>query len=137
MAKILTFGNAPLWGVNKHQINGVIIDSYNESVEIKDYEQTDEKGAVCGYLIYDQTKSFDMSGTLLANKSFDCMSVGKCAAQFIGTTGLFNLGVNCGINNPSAPIIKSLSFASSAGGAQTFSASGTIYDFSVPVNCEN
>ena len=52
MANIIKHGKTPKWGINKNtELKGVILDSYNESVEIKDYEQTDEKGAVCGYLI--------------------------------------------------------------------------------------
>jgi hypothetical protein len=132
MAKILTQGKTPLWGVKEHQLDGVIIDSYNESLEIKDYEQTDEKGAVCGYLIYDQTKSFDMSGTLLKpietplNGDFQ---IGKCVSGLIHSLTFCTLGMNCSINTPTVPILKSLSFSQSAGGAQTFNASGTFYDF--------
>lgn len=132
MAKILTHGKTPLWGVNEHQIEGVIIDSYNESLEIKDYEQTDEKGAVCGYLIYDQTKSFDMSGTLINTNETSLHNdykIGKCVSGLIYSLSFGTLGVNCNINTPDLPILKSLSFSQSAGGAQTFNASGTFYDF--------
>ena len=134
MANIIKHGKTPKWGINKNTaLKGVILDSYNESVEIKDYEQTDEKGAVCGYLIYDQTKSFDMSGTLLADESLIChMAIGKCVNSMINidASGIFDtMGTNDGINNPSTAILKSISFSASAGGAQTFSASGTIYDF--------
>lgn len=133
MANIIPHGKAPLWGVKEHQINGVIIDSYNESIEIKDYEQTDEKGAVCGYLIYDQTKSFDMSGTLInildpssLNQDF---KIGQCVDGLINSLSFGSLGMNSNISTPTFAILKSLSFSQSAGGAQTFNASGTIYDF--------
>ena len=133
MASILRHGKTPKWGVGEHSILGVIIDSYNQGIEIKDYEQTDENGAVCGYLVYDQTKTFDMSGTLLSNEgtSFsDGFFVGSRADDFIsGLTS--NDGVNCSIGTPSYSILKSISFSQTAGGAQTFSASGTIYDFEV------
>lgn len=137
MANIIKYGKTPKWGINKiTELNGLILDSYSESVEIKDYEQTDENGAVCGYLIYDQTRSFDMSGTLLADEGLTChMVIGKCINSVI--TGIFgSMGANDGINNPSSAILKSISFSANAGGAQTFSASGTIYDFGVGVNCE-
>lgn len=131
MATIIRHGKTPKWGVGKLQIEGVIIDSYNESVEIKDYEQTDEKGAVCGYLVYDQTKSFDISGTILSDGSGlmdGGFYVGHCVSNLIsGLTS--NDGINCTINTPKNSILKSISFSQSAGGAQTFTASGTIYDF--------
>ena len=43
MAKILRHGKTPLWGVYdgdgvKGVCNGVILDSYNYSVDVKDYE---------------------------------------------------------------------------------------------------
>lgn len=97
MANIIRHGKTPLWGVKEHQIDGVIIDSYNESIEIKDYEQTDEKGAVCGYLVYDQTKNFDMSGTLIANISGQFI-VGDSAFGSINSLSFGISGMNCGIN---------------------------------------
>lgn len=134
MANIIRQGKTPKWGVGSHNIEGAIIDSYNQGIEIKDYEQTDEQGAVCGYLVYDQTITFDISGTILHNEndssSFNSgvFTVGSTVNNFIsGLTSIY--GVNCSINHPTKAIVKSLSFSQSAGGAQTFSASGTIYDF--------
>ena len=129
MAGLITSGRTPKWGVNEHSIDGVIIDSYNESLEIKDYEQTDEKGAVVGYLVYDQTKSFDLSGTILqtTNSFTSKIKVGTCVANAISALSFGSDGVNCSINTPNYPVLKSISFSQSAGGAQTFNASGTIY----------
>jgi hypothetical protein len=59
MAQILRHGKTPLWGVYDKDIipsghsRGIILDSYNYSVEVKDYEQLDEAGRVVGYLVYD------------------------------------------------------------------------------------
>lgn len=144
MANILRQGKTPYWGTwdsEGQKFNslktGVIIDSFNSNVEIKDYEQTDENGAVCGYLIYDQTVGFDASGTILTN---DCLhiEVGEakemtCSEQmkllpFIGFEG-YKVGINEEINVPNIAIIKSASFNTTAGGAATFSISGTAYSF--------
>lgn len=144
MANILRQGKTPYWGTWNNDGNkfnslktGVIIDSFNSNVEIKDYEQTDENGAVCGYLIYDQTVGFDASGTIITG---DCLhiQVGEtkemtCSEQmkllpFIGYEGN-KVGFNEQINTPNIAIIKSASFNTTAGGAATFSISGTAYSF--------
>lgn len=132
MANIITHGKTPKWGIEKNtHLTGVILDSYNESVEIKDYEQTDEKGAVCGYLVYDQTRSFDMSGTLIAGKNLPtCLVAGNSIECLVRHEYFSNFGHNCELNSPRSAILKNISFSANAGGAQTFSASGTIYDFS-------
>lgn len=160
MAQILRHGKTPLWGAFTHDdVNrkGIILDSYNYSVEVKDYEQLDEAGRVVGYLVYDQTVNYDMSGTLLYVGSTD--SVGGSPAndsnepKYTGSMDSASLsqvketlpcvgnimqgvaihtwigGVNSGITNPSKAIVKSYSVNTSQGGAATFSLSGTIYDF--------
>lgn len=125
MAYILRKGETPKWGVTvKH--GGIILDSFNISTEIKDYEQTDQNGSVCGYLVYDQTQSFDFSGVLLAGENACVGSVvGEEITNFIGSTNC-NL-FNNQINTLSTAIVKSVSMSQTAGGATTISGSGTIY----------
>ena len=152
MAKILRQGKTPYWGTWKGDRSfntwqdGVIIESFNSNVEIKDFEQTDENGAVCGYLIYDQTVGFDMSGTLLKGQCLSTLQIGEtfefsCAQTlsllpFIGYShtgdsgAYYSSGINEEINKPTIAIVKNISFNTSAGGAATFSLSGTAYDFS-------
>lgn len=159
MAQILRHGKTPLWGVYDKDIfattanSGIIIDSYNYSVEVKDYEQLDEAGRVVGYLVYDQTVNYDMSGTILYGGDTDSDGYSPahdCNANTHfsincnkGVGGVFysiaihnNLGgVNEKITKPSTAIVKSYSVNTSQGGAATFSLSGTIYDFSNATNC--
>lgn len=130
MAKILRHGKTPLWGTGLTN-DGMIIDSFNITPEIKDYEQTDENGAVCGYLVYDQTVNFDISGTIIAkcdsNYDFSCITPAN-----IGNSTQFDFdfsSVNCDINIPNTNILKSFSISRSAGNAATFSASVTRYSF--------
>ena len=160
MAQILRHGKTPLWGVYNQDIsadsgnNGIILDSYNYSVEVKDYEQLDEAGRVVGYLVYDQTVNYDMSGTILYGGSTDSNGYSPAHDSHAqehfsincnhGVGAIFssiaihnNLGgVNKGITNPSKAIVKSYSVNTSQGGAATFSLSGTIYDFSNATNCQ-
>lgn len=128
MATILREGKTPKWGVTVKQA-GIILDSFNISTEIKDYEQTDQNGAVCGYLVYDQTQSFDFSGVILAAET-PCVGslVGEEITNFIGSTNC-NL-FNNKINTLSTAIVKSVSMSQTAGGATTVSGSGTIYALS-------
>lgn len=129
MANILRYGQTPKWGI-QHRMHGLIIDSFSTSTEIKDYEQTDETGAVCGYLVYDQTKNFDFSATVLSGDT-------PCIHSFIGDIVTTFVCVsdttfaNCHINVPKTAILKSLSVSETAGGATTLSGSGTIYAFEV------
>lgn len=153
MAKILRYGKTPLWGVYNQDIVGssgnsaIILDSYNYSVEVKDYEQLDEAGRVKGYLIYDQTVNYDMSGTILypqnsengietaphesnplENQGINCNN--GVGAEFAGLFIHTKLGgVNNTISNPTTAIVKSYSVNTSQGSAVTFSTSGSIYDF--------
>lgn len=135
MANIITHGRTPKWGVS-HRMHGLIIDSFSTSTEIKDYEQTDETGAVCGYLVYDQTKNFDFSATVLSGDT-PCIHdfIGKIVTTHVcvSDTSYFN---QC-INSPKHAILKSLSVSETAGGATTLSGSGTIYAFAVDADCNN
>lgn len=161
MANIYRHGFTPQWGTYSNDdfgsgTNGVILDSYNYSVEIKDYEQLDETGKVAGYLVYDQTVNFDMSGTILysnTNNSGSALAPAwECNASIVnhftincnrGVGALFNgvaiheafKGYNNDINTPNSAIVKSFSVNTSQGSAATFSLSGTIYGFPVSVGC--
>lgn len=161
MAQILRHGKTPLWGVYNQDIttdsgnNGIILDSYNYSVEVKDYEQLDEAGRVVGYMVYDQTVNYDMSGTILYDASGDsdgytpahdseasnhfAINCDKGVGQVFSSIAIHNNlgGVNQNITKPSKAIVKSYSVNTSQGGAATFSLSGTIYDFTNATNCNN
>lgn len=161
MAQILRHGKTPLWGVYDQDIlangdnHGIILDSYNYSVEVKDYEQLDEAGRVVGYMVYDQVVNYDMSGTILYGGSTDVdgfsaahdsqayqhfgINCNKGVGEVFTTIAIHNNlgGVNKGITNPSKAIVKSYSVNTSQGGAATFSLSGTIYDFTNATNCNN
>ncbi len=131
MAKILRHGKTPLWGTGLTQ-DGMIIDSLNITPELKDYEQTDENGAVCGYLVYDQTVNYDISGTIIANEEGNGYYFGCLRPSDIGNHTSFDFlfrSVNCSINTPTTNILKSFSISRSAGNAATFSASVTGYAF--------
>lgn len=147
MANILRHGKTPLWGAYKEKTegegwNGVIIDSYNYSVEVKDYEQLDEVGRVKGYLIYDQTVNYDMSGTILMRTDAGCgidkaqlgcnFTVGYHHAPTI--TALTGGGINGMITKPTTAITKSFSVNTSQGSAVTFSTSGSIYELTTDSN---
>ena len=161
MAQILRHGKTPLWGVYNQDIlesgdnSGIILDSYNYSVEVKDYEQLDEAGRVVGYLVYDQTVNYDMSGTILyggstdiqgytpahdsnASKNFT-INCNRGVGEVFSSIAIHNNlgGVNQNITKPSKAIVKSYSVNTSQGGAATFSLSGTIYDFTSSTNCNN
>ena len=159
MAQILRHGKTPLWGVYDQDIlastdtSGIILDSYNYSVEVKDYEQLDEAGRVVGYMVYDQVVNYDMSGTILYGGSTDVGGYSTAHDSHASETFSINCkhgvgqvfssiaihnnlgGLNCKITNPTTAIVKSYSVNTSQGGAATFSLSGTIYDFSNATNC--
>lgn len=146
MAKVIRHGKTPQWGTFDSGISSssFILDSYNVSAEVKEYEQLNQYGQVKGYMIYDQTLSFDISGTLLAvmasatspqdggesldykDANSEATSQIKVGAEFVGS--IIPIISNSDINNPTTAIIKSVSINTAQGSAWTFSASGTIYD---------
>lgn len=138
MANILRHGRTPKWGVSLQKDDAFIFDSFNISYDIKDYQQTDENGAVCGYLVYDQTINFDINATVL-NETPDTNTNNyyklKVGSIVIGSQNGLNVDVlattmqNCNINTINTYILKSLSISESSGGAQTVSMSGTGYSF--------
>lgn len=153
MANVMRNGRTPQWGVyDKDDLagtQGIILDAYNYSVEVKEYEQLDETGRVVGWMAYDQTVNFDMSGTLLYSK--DAITDAQSPAwscdpaleeirvnQNLGVAKAFSGvaihtklgGVNKELTNPTTAIVKNFSVNTSQGAAATFSLSGTIYDFS-------
>ena len=148
MAYVIRHGKTPLWGVftnDNASTQSYILDSYNYSVEVKDYEQLDETGKVVGYLVYDQTVNFDMSGTLVfqvSNPSAytspqDSESL-EAVKNNVTDVGEVLQGVaihswlgghNCKLGEPYTAIVKSHSVNTSQGSAATFSLSGSIYDF--------
>lgn len=139
MAKVIRHGKTPQWGTyngDKSKFHGIILDSYNYTVDVKDYEQLNEYGQVKGYMIYDQTVSYDISGTITFTEGSDGdtapqsdnVGVEICAGYEFVPTLLYIGGVNSTINNPTTGIVKSCSVNTAQGSAWTFSASGTIYD---------
>ena len=152
MANVMRYGQTPQWGVYNHDdlagTDGIILDAYNYSVEVKEYEQLDETGRVVGWMAYDQTVNFDMSGTLLykhtnggsrepawtcasgLSSSFSVNCKHGVARAFSGVALHTRLGgVNTDLTNPTTAIVKNFSVNTSQGAAATFSLSGTIYDF--------
>lgn len=151
MANIIRYGKTPQWGVydkiDDMRNNCVILDTYNYSVEVKDYEQLDKAGRVAGYLIYDQVVNFDMSGTLLhACGQPENTELGTAwttngeryynVGVYPGAPTIQNYlgGVNFALGRDSTvsltTVIKNYSVNTSQGAAATFSLSGTIYAFS-------
>lgn len=153
MAQVIRLGVTPFWGTvaSKEEAAGILIDSVNYSTEVKDYEQQNHIGAIKGYLIYDQTVSFDISGTMLWDDGLNAATTCKTAGLGQTWNNPFKIGAatssacntlkdvlnfvtgwqmtsDC-VTNPNVAIIKNNSFNTSAGGAATFSASGTVYDF--------
>lgn len=152
MANVMRYGQTPQWGVyNSDDLvgtGGIILDAYNYSVEVKEYEQLDETGKVVGWMAYDQTVNFDMSGTLLYQYSSGGEDVPWTCASALSSAFSVNCrhgvakafsgvaihtklgGVNTKLTNPTTAIVKNFSVNTSQGAAATFSLSGTIYDFS-------
>ena len=148
----MRYGKTPQWGVyNKRDgiVNpNVILDTYNYSVEVKDYEQLDATGRVAGYLIYEQVVNFDMSGTLLygcgesqetscgyawKNPGAEYSKIGKidlAASPIYSYLGGVDFKFSHDSTTPTTAIIKNYSVNTSQGAAATFSLSGTIYSFS-------
>lgn len=133
---VIRHGQTAEFGVNKQESEAFLVDSISYNVQTASVDQTGNMGDVVGKIIYDQTVTFDMSGTILydaeAHQSITMPYVAGNTAELVNNAYYLPNAWNTGIkNNDTAQtaIIDSTSVQAQAGAATTLSVSGTIYKF--------
>ena len=133
---IVRYGTTPWMGVQKQENEAFLVDSISYNVQTQSLDQTGNLGDVVGKVIFDQTVTFDMSGTLIyddANPTTVTMPYQAGAtAELVNNAVYLPAAWNTGIKSADTPvtsIIDSTSIQAQAGQATTLSVSGTIYKF--------
>jgi hypothetical protein len=134
---ILRYGTTPWFGVQKQENEAFLVDSINYNVQTSSVDQTGNMGDVVGKIIYDQTVTFDMSGTLIYDSSTSSTSVtmpyvagntAELVNNAVYLPNAWNTGIKT-LGDSVTSIIDTTSIQAQAGQATTLSISGTIYKF--------
>lgn len=133
---VIRKGTTAEFGVNKQENEAFLVDSISYNVQTSSVDQTGNMGDVVGKIIYDQTITFDMSGTIIydeeAHTSITMPYVAGNSAELVNNAYYLPNAWNTGIKNAETPqtaIIDSTNVSAQAGAATTLSVSGTIYKF--------
>lgn len=133
---VIRNGTTPEFGVNKQENEAFLVDSISYNVQTTSYDQTGNMGDVVGKIIYDQTITFDMSGTILYDEdphtSITMPYVAGNTAELVNNAYYLPNAWNTGIKNADTAqtaIIDTTNVSAQAGTATTLSVSGTIYKF--------
>lgn len=149
MAKIITHGKAPLWGVyTPASPDAFFIGSMTVSVTVRDHVQLDNIGADAGYVAYALDIPFNLSGELALGASSDpLMAASSIALPLAGGAIPWHsedgslaaldkavaLPAASTLLDPAAcyPIIRSCETSASRDAARTINTSGNYFPFSV------
>lgn len=133
---ILRYGTTPEFGVNNQENEAFLVDSISYNVQTTSVDQTGNMGDVVGKIIYDQTVTFDMSGTILydseVHTSITMPYVAGNTAELVNNAYYLPNAWNTGIkeaDTPQTAIIDNTQVQAQAGAATTLSVSGSIYKF--------
>jgi hypothetical protein len=133
---VIRHGATPEFGVNKQENEAFLVDSISFNTQTQSYDQPGNMGDIVGKVIYDQTVTFDMSGTILydetAHETVTMPYIAGSSAELANAAYYLPNAWNTGIKSADTPqtaIIDTTSIQAQAGAATTLSVSGTIYKF--------
>lgn len=133
---VIRKGTTAEFGVNKQENEAFLVDSISYNVQTASVDQTGNMGDVVGKIIYDQTVTFDMQGTILyddnPHTSITMPYVAGETAELVNNAyylpGCWNTGIK-NAETAQTAIVDSTNVSAQAGAATTLSVSGTIYKF--------
>jgi hypothetical protein len=133
---VIRKGTTAEFGINKQENEAFLVDSITYNIQTQSVDQTGNMGDVVGKIIYDQTVTFDMSGTILydeeAHQSITMPYIAGNTAELVNNAYYLPNAWNSGIKNletAQTAIIDSTQIQAQAGQATALSVSGTIYKF--------
>lgn len=133
---VIRKGTTAEFGINRQENEAFLVDSISYNVQTASVDQTGNMGDVVGKIIYDQTVTFDMSGTILydeeAHTSITMPYVAGNSAELVNNAYYLPNAWNTGIKSADTAqtaIVDSTQIQAQAGQATTLSVSGTIYKF--------
>lgn len=133
---VIRHGTTAEFGINKQESEAFLVDSISYNVQTQSVDQTGNMGDVVGKIIFDQTVTFDMSGTILydseAHTSVQMPYIAGNTAELVNNAYYLPNAWNTGIKSAETAqtaIVDTTSIQAQAGSATTLSVSGTIYKF--------
>lgn len=134
MASLVTYGTVTEWGISESSLDSTLLaDSFSYDVSTKNHVVTDKNGKNVGWIGYDQSASFSLSGRLLKGQTLG--GTGKEVASLLalssvsGGIACFNSSLSSGLDAFTA-ICEGISYSSAAESAVSLTFSGTVYNFS-------
>ena len=129
MASLVTYGTVTQWGVSEsNQDSNILADSFSFDISTKSHVVTDKQGKNVGWIGYDQSASFSLSGRLLSSQaSPPAVVMTNLALSSLSVTGNYFNG-NIAVNALTA-VCEGVSYSSSAESPVSITYSGTIYTF--------
>ena len=124
--KVLKLGANPVFGITDCDSTAILLDSLTTDIASKSVEITNGNGAKKGEVIYDQTISYNYTGTIMENPSGSFPRIGEqdpivdVAAYDSGCMINSTLPFNC--NGQS--IVKNISISQNAGQVAKITVSG-------------
>lgn len=136
---LLRYGSTPWFGVKKAENEAFLVDSISYNVSSTSYDQTGNLGDIVGRIYYDQTITFDMSGTLLYDEenpdTVTMPYVSAATAELANNAVYLPNAWNTGIKSAETAItslIDTTNIQAQAGGATTLSVTGSVFKFEDP-----
>lgn len=129
MASLVTYGTVTKWGVEEsNQDSNILADSFSFDISTKSHVVTDKQGKNVGWIGYDQSASFSLSGRLLASPASPppVAMTSLALSSLTVTTTYFNGNVT---HDNLTAVCEGISYSTSAEAPVSLTYSGTIYTF--------
>ena len=130
MASLVTYGTVTEWGVaESFQDSNILADSFSFDISTKNHVVTDKQGKNVGWIGYDQSAAFSLSGRVLASQaSPPPMVMGKLALSSLSVAVTYFTG-NVASSALTA-VCEGISYSTASESSASITYSGTIYNFS-------
>lgn len=131
MASLVTYGTVTKWGVEEScQDSNILADSFSFDLSTKNHVVTDKQGKNVGWIGYDQSASFSLSGRVLSlENSPPAMVMGKLALSSMSVANNYFSGAITPDANSYTVVTEGVSYSTSAESPVSLTYSGTIYNF--------
>ena len=123
--KVLKLGANPEFGIDDSASTSILLDSLTTDIASKSVEITDGNGAKKGEVIYDQTVSYNYTGTIMENPT-GLPRIGE-EDPIVDTAAYYSGGMLSGylpFNCKGQSIVKNISVSQNAGQVTKITVSG-------------
>lgn len=132
MASLVTYGTVTEWGVSESKMDpNILADSFSLDISTKSHVVTDKQGKNVGWIGYDQSASFSLSGRVLATQGSAPATVMTNLALSSLSVAMtyFSAGMGSLTSSSLTAVCEGVSYSTSAESPVSLTYSGTIYTF--------